>query len=394
MLVSNQVLEKCKALSEQIIQWRRTIHSNPEIGFQETETAALIASVLTRLDLEVQTKVGRTGVVATFGTGKPCIALRADMDALPLTDVKKVAYASQNQGISHACGHDAHVAMLLGVATILKNFESSFKGGTVKYIFQPFEEGQDDKGIGGADAMMKDGVLEDVDVIISQHVHSELKAGTFQIKKGYFSAAVDTFYAKIYGKGAHGAYPHNSIDPIFITAQLINAIQGIVSRSLDPLEPAVISIGEISGGTAPNIIPEVITLSGTIRSLSPQVRKQLHQDLERAFKISRSFKGDYELKIIPGYPSINNDSNLVELLQTVAKGIFPPENILEGGLGMGAEDFAVFSESIPGAMYYLGAALIPPRVHHSPDFDIDDSVLYLGTAMMAETVLRYLKVQI
>ncbi|WP_455142268.1 M20 metallopeptidase family protein [Candidatus Hodarchaeum mangrovi] len=390
----NLVLEKCKELSEQIIQWRRNIHSNPELGFQETETANLIVSVLTQLGLEVQTKIGRTGVTATFGNGKPCIALRADMDALPLVDGKKVSYASQNPGISHACGHDAHVAMLLGTATILKGFDKYFKTGTVKYIFQPFEEGQDDDGVGGADAMMKDGVLEGVDAIISQHVHSELKAGTFQIKPGYFSAAVDTFYAKIYGKGAHGAYPHNSVDPTFITAQVINTIQGIISRRIDPLEPAVISIGEISGGTAPNIIPEVIALSGTIRSLSSKVRKQLHEDLESAFQISQAFKGNYELKIIQGYPSINNDLDLVKLLQEVAKNIFPPEDILLGGLGMGAEDFAVYSESIPGAMFYLGTALTPPRVHHSPNFDIDDSVLYLGTAIMAETVLRYLNIQI
>jgi len=392
--MSNEVLEKSRAISEQIIKWRRSIHSNPELGFQETETAKLITNVLTQLGLKVQTNVGRTGVTATFGNGEPCIALRADMDALPLTDVKQVSYASQNPGVSHACGHDAHVAMLLGTATILKSFEKFFKGGTVKYIFQPFEEGQDEEGVGGADAMMKDGVLEGVDVIISQHVHSELKAGTFQIKPGFFSAAVDTFYAKIHGRGAHGAYPHNSVDPIFITAQVINSIQGIISRQVDPLEPAVISIGEISGGTAPNIIPEVISLSGTIRSLNPMVRKQLHKDLESAFQISKAFNGNYELKIIQGYPSIDNDPDLVNLLQEVAKDIFPPEDILVGGLGMGAEDFAVFSESIPGAMYYLGTALIPLRVHHSPDFDIDDSVLYLGSAVLAETVLRYLNVQI
>ncbi len=384
------ILKESKDLAEQIIQWRRHLHANPELGFKEFETSKFIGGELEKLGLHPRYNVGRTGVVASLGSGKPCIALRADMDALPIQDEKEVEYASQRLGVMHACGHDAHVAMLLGVATILVNHQDPFNG-EVRFVFQPFEEGQDKDGFGGADLMVKDGVLDGVDAIIGQHVHGELEAGIFQVKTGFFSAAVDTFYGEIQGKGCHGAYPHNGIDPIFITAQIINAVQGIIGRRIDPLEPAVISFGEIQAGTAANIIPPNVKVSGTIRSLDPKIRTQLQKDLTKAFQLSRSFGGNYKLKITEGYPSIENNPKLVRLLREVAADFLPSEKISDGGLGMGAEDFAVFSSLVPGVFYYLGTALDPPRLHHGPDFDIDDSVLYIGTGIMAETALRYLQ---
>lgn len=385
------LLEESKALAKQIVEWRRFLHSYPELGFKEFETAKFIGGELEKLGLNPKYNVGRTGVVASLGTGKPCIALRADMDALPIQDEKEVEYVSQRSGVMHACGHDAHVAMLLGAATILANYQDSFNG-EIRFVFQPFEEGQDKDGFGGADLMVKDGVLDGVDAIIGQHVHGELEPGIFQTKTGFFSASVDTFYGEVIGKGCHGAYPHNGIDPIFITAQIINAVQGIISRHVNPIEPAVISFGKIHAGTAANIIPPKVKVGGTIRSLDPKIRTQLQKDLEKAFQLSRSFGGNYKLRIIEGYPSIENDPQLVQLLRDVATDFLPPKKISDGGLeGMGAEDFAVFSSLIPGAFYYLGTALEPPRVHHAPDFDIDDSVLYIGTAIIAETALRFLK---
>ncbi len=233
-------------------------------------------------------------------------------------------------------------------------------------------------------------VLDNVDAIIGQHVHAELEAGAFQIKKGYFSAAVDTFKGKIIGKGCHGAYPQMGIDPILLASQVIVMAQGIVSRRIDPLEAAVISFGQIHAGTAPNIIPKEVHLEGTIRSLNPEVRNILHSELAKIFKSVETVGGSYELEFMRGSPSINNDSALVDLLQQVARDFLPEQKILDGGLGMGAEDFADFLQFVPGAFFYLGTALKPFRTHHSSDFDIDDSVLYLGTAIMAEAALRFL----
>ncbi len=387
--MSKQILDKSKAISDEIIAWRRFLHQYPELGFEEIGTAKFIEKQLTTFGLKPRTGVGKTGIVASIGSGKPCIALRADMDALPIQDTKQVSYASKNTGISHACGHDAHVAMLLGVAKILSGIQIS---GEIRLIFQPFEEGQDSTGLGGATAMIQDGVLKGVDAILGQHVHSgDLEAGVFQVKAGYFSAAVDTFHATIKGKGCHGAYPHFGVDPIFLTAQVINFVQGIISRRIDPLEPGVVSFGEVHGGTAANIIPDTVRLSGTIRSLNQEVRKQIKKDLAKAFQSIESFGGSYKLDIIEGPQSIDNDAKLVALLQQVANDFLPKEKILTGGLGMGGEDFADFMAIVPGAFYYLGVGLEPPREHHASDFDLDESVLYLGTALLAETALRYLK---
>ncbi len=300
------LLEECKELSSLIIKWRRHFHQFPELGFNEVKTAEFVANLLEEFGLKVKKKVGKTGVVGLLGEGKPCIALRADMDALPIQDIKSVEYASKVPGIMHACGHDAHVAMLLGVAKLLANKEYLPRG-SIKFIFQPFEEGQDKDGIGGADAMLEDHVLDGVDAIIGQHVNAELEAGVFQIKTGYFSAAVDTFSGEVIGKGCHGAYPHLGIDPVFISAQIINAVQAVISRKVDPLEPAVISFGTIQAGTAANIIPSKVELTGTIRSLNPSVRAQLKKELERVFQLSRNFGGNYRLKITEGYPSMDNN---------------------------------------------------------------------------------------
>jgi len=389
--MSKQILDKSKELSEQIIAWRRYLHKHPELGFKEIGTAKFIEEQLISFGLKPRTGIGKTGIIASVGSGKPCIALRADMDALPIQDSKEVSYASQNAGVCHACGHDAHVAMLLGVAKILSGIQDQISG-EIRFLFQPFEEGQDATGLGGAKAMIKDGALEGVDAILGQHVHGgDLEAGCFQVKTGYFSAAVDTFKATIFGKGCHGAYPHFGIDPIFLTAQVINFVQGIISRKIDPLEPSVVSFGKIQGGSAPNVIPEEVKLEGTIRSLNPEIRKQIKLNLEKAFQSVESFGGSYQLDIMEGSSSIDNDTDLVALLQQVASDFLPKDKILTGGLGMGAEDFADFMAIVPGAFYYLGVGLESPKEHHASDFDLDESVLYLGTALLTETALRYLK---
>ncbi|RLC99038.1 MAG: amidohydrolase, partial [Chloroflexota bacterium] len=265
------MLNKAKALQSQMVTWRRDIHMHPELGFEEQRTSALIAEIMNGLGYRVRTGVGKTGVVAELGDGKPIVAIRADMDALPIQEANQVPYKSKNDGVMHACGHDAHVAIAMGIAKLLTDEEFS---GTVRFLFQPSEE-TDDGEFSGAPRMIEDGAMEDVDNVLALHVDASTPTGEIEVATEFASAGVDTLYATIIGQGGHGSAPHEVIDPIFISGYVILALHGIVSRKLKPSDPAVISIGSIHGGVADNVIPVEVELLGTIRYFTADVQEKL-----------------------------------------------------------------------------------------------------------------------
>jgi amidohydrolase len=392
------MLDKAQKLSEELTRLRRDIHQHPELGFEEFRTAALVSDTLTEIGLEPQTSVGRTGVVAQIGSGDgPTIAIRADMDALPIQEINDVPYASENEGVMHACGHDAHTAILLGAAHLLQqSFRQDNWHGKVRLLFQPSEEKFDTDGVSGATAMIADDALEDIDAVIALHVWSDKQSGKVWLYDNFALAAVDQFDAWIYGSGGHGAYPHTGSDPLFMLGPILNSLYAIPSRQINPLRPSVISLGHISGGAAHNVIPNEVYLKGTIRSHEDAVRKQLWAEVERALSLSKPLGGDYKLEITKGYPAMFNDRRVNGWLRDVARELVGETAVVEEEFGMGAEDFAYMTQKAPGAMFMLGAA--PPdgitRYHHTDTFDIDESVLPLGAAILAETARRFVTNQL
>jgi amidohydrolase len=361
---------------------------HPELGFEEVRTADKLAQILNGMGYRVQTGVGRTGVVAEIGEGKPVVGIRADMDALPIQEANEVPYASQTPGVMHACGHDAHMAIALGVATLLA--DETFTG-TVRFLFQPSEEKEDEEGISGAPRMIEDGAMKDLDAILALHVDADTEAGAIRIGSRMMFAGADFFEAYIIGKGGHGGFPHEVIDSIHMTGHVILALNAIVSRRIRPYEPAVVSLGMIHGGTADNIIPERVKITGTIRHADENVQKQIHEEIERALSITKSFGGDYELNIEVGYPPTLNDPQMVKHVLNVTEELFGADRILEHKPEMGAEDFAFFTQLVPGAMFNLGCKIEGDvRRHHDPRFDIDEGCLPVGVAILTEATLRLL----
>ncbi len=385
-------LDRAQALEDKLVALRRDLHEHPELCFQEVRTAQRVTETLHELEIEYETGVARTGVVAYLGEGAPHLALRADMDALPILEANDVAYRSQNPGVMHACGHDAHVTCLLGAAMMLQeDFQQGRLKGTVKLLFQPAEESCGAEGKSGGQRMVEEGALNDVDAVIGLHVISTLPANEVFVRAGAFMAAVDTFEAEVRGRGGHGAYPHEALDPIWLAAQVVNSIQGIVARRTDPTKLGLISVCTIHAGTTTNVIPEAVSLSGTIRSFEPSVREQLHADLDRAFAIVRAWGGDYKLDILEGYPATVNDPKIAEFVHDMAVGLVGPERVKEADLQMGAEDFSFMERAKPGTFFYLGAkkdAVV--RLHHNPIFDIDEAVLPTGAALLAEAARKFL----
>jgi amidohydrolase len=392
------MLEKAQAIAPELVRLRRDIHAHPELGFQEFRTAALVADTLKELGIDVRTGVGRTGVIGELGSGDgPTIAIRADMDALPILQKNDVSYRSKHEGVMHACGHDSHTAMLLGAAHLLRQrYAAGDWKGKVRFLFQPSEEAFDENGISGATAMIADGALEGVDAVIALHVASDKKAGELRFQDGYSLANVDSFKAWLRGNGAHGAYPHTGSDPFHMLGLIINAIYAIPSRRINPLHSCVISLGQISGGAAPNVIPNEVYLQGTIRSHDHDIREQLWLELENAFKISKLMGGSYELQIDKGYPSLFNNDKVNEWLKSAAADLLGEAAIVDAEFGMGAEDFAYMAQEARGAMFMLGAEIDDgiARNHHTDIFDIDESVLPLGTAVLAETAHRFVTGQL
>jgi amidohydrolase len=391
------MLERAKALAPELVRLRRDIHAHPELSFQETRTAALVADTLQEVGgISIRTGIAKTGVIGELGNGDgPTIAIRADMDALPILEATGADYASGNRGVHHACGHDAHTAMLLGAAHLLRErFAAENLRGKVRFLFQPSEEQWDkEDGKSGATRMIDDGALEGVDAVIALHVDSSSPVGTVGVRSGYTSAAVDTFNGWITGTGGHGAYPHAGTDPTFMAIPVLTALHGIRARRLHPMAPGVVSVGVLRAGNAPNVIPNEVFVSGTIRTFSEDVRAQIRDELEKVFALARGMGGDYRLEIDRGYIAGYNNERVTGWMDQVAQDLIGNDKIMRDKQGMAGEDFAYMCKAAPGAMIGLGASLDDGvnRGHHTPFFDIDERCLPIGSALVAEAALRFLR---
>lgn len=386
------MLKQSHNITEELIEWRRDFHTHPEIGFEVHRTAGIVAEALEKMGYRVQRGVGKTGVVAEIGEGGRVIAIRADMDALPILERNTTDYISQNKGAMHACGHDAHTAMALGAAELLRKEKLE---GRIRFLFQPSEEVADAEGFSGAQRMAQDGAMEGVDFVIAQHVDPHAPVGTIGINAGPVSAGIDSWFAEIRGVGGHGAYPHTTVDTFYLTAHVILALNAIVSRRLNPFEPAVVSIGSIQGGQTENVIPESLRITGTLRYMNADIHTQMRAEIERAFEIARTLGGDFSIKFEYGGPPMVNDEKVSALIGQVGADILGEANVHEIEKTMGAEDFGAFLEHAPGAMFTLGTGGRPETEFplHNPRFDIDERALPIGAAMLVESALRLLKEQ-
>lgn len=384
------LLERAATIADDLIAWRRRIHRWPELGFGEVRTAAFAAETLQDWGWRVRPGVGITGVVAERGTGGLTVALRADMDALPVQEETGLPFASERPGLMHACGHDAHVAMLLGAACLLS--EAELKG-TVRLLFQPSEESADAEGLSGAARMVADGAMDGVSAVFGLHVLTDLPSGTIGLRPGAIQAAADSLHLTVRGKGAHAAQPHWGRDPIYIAAQVITALQSVVSRTVDPLAPAVLTLGTITGGTRGNIIPEAVVITGTIRTLNESVRDLIHNEVRRiASGVAEALGGSCDVEIDRGYPVTINDDDLVSLVEELAGDLLGTDHVRRVEPSMGAEDFSLLAAESRGCFFRLGATAPghEPTRGHSPTFDIDESALPVGTAVLAGCALAYL----
>ncbi len=367
---------------------RHDLHRHPGVGFEVEYAAGLIAAELKKLGIPRRTKVGRTGVVGLIKGAKPgpCVALRADMDALPIAEENKCPWRSVNPGVMHACGHDGHMANLIGVAHVLAQFRGRLAG-SVKLIFQPAEESGEQ---GGAELMVKDGALAEAKPcrIYGLHAQPDSPVGTVMIGPGRVMAAADFFDIVIEGRGAHAAYPHRGVDPIVISAAVIEGLQTIASRSIDPLEPVVVTVAHVEAGTARNIIPDSALLQGTCRSYSPAVRAKVERRVRRIPKeVARAMGGKAEVRFMKCYPPVINDEAATRTLREAAVEALGARRVRPAAPSMGGEDFAFFLEKVPGSFFWLGNGR-PDRQLHQPTFDFNDEALKTGMLVMSALAVR------
>lgn len=382
------LMREGEALRERLVSIRRQIHSQPEYGFREHQTARLIADVLTNAGARVLQGVGKTGVVGELGEGEPIIAIRADMDALPIQEKTGLAFASTVRNMMHACGHDAHVACALGAAMMLANRPLK---GTVRFLFQPSEEQKDEEGQSGAMRMLSEGALDGVAAVIALHTRG-LPVGHIGVTSGPALAANDTVSITIRGRSAHGAHPEDGIDAIAVAAQVINAIQQIVARRLPATEPAVISLTTIHGGIKENIIADEVVLGGTIRSIGGESRSRLLIELDRALDVGRALGAECDLQVFEGYPVTINDPSISAVIREEAVKVLGEGRVSESSFDTWAEDFGYMTARVPGAMFWLGVVSerVPHPVWHTASFDLDEDALQVGAAVLAASALRLL----
>jgi amidohydrolase len=389
-----ELLERAISFEPELISLRRHFHQHPELSFREERTAAEVASRVAALGYEVRTNVGITGVVAELDNGKgPRVALRADMDALPIQEANTFDFRSSNPGVMHACGHDAHMTMLIGAGRLLAEMHrrGELPAGRVRLLFQPSEEASDAENKSGATRMIEDGALNDVDAVFGLHVGAHLESGKFCVRPGPIMAGTDTFTAHVLGKSAHAARPHESVDAVVLASHVVIACQNAVARRISPFRQGVLTVGMINGGTAENVIADRITLRGTLRYFEDDVRQTLRRELKSALNVAEALGGKYELDLRDGYPPVVNDNEMTNLAQNSITQIFGTENVVDFEPMMGAEDFALMLRKAPGAFVWLGAALDKPREHHHPEFNIDERVLIQGASALANIAVNSLK---
>lgn len=378
-----------------LLEWRRHLHSHPELSWHEFETTEYIHNELKKLGIENISRPLKTGLIARLENGQgKCIALRADIDALPIIEQNTCDYKSQNEGVMHACGHDVHSTCLLGAAKYLKENMDKWQG-TILLVFQPSEEKQPS----GAEALIKAGVLENpkVEAILGLHVTPELQVGKLGFHAGPFMASADEIYITVIGKGGHGASPHLCVDPIVLCAHIILAMQNLVSRYADPKTPTVLTFGDIHGSGATNIIPEKVELKGTLRTFDEKWRREVQLKIkEIAQGIARSFGGDCIVDIPEGVPFVNNDRLLTDKISKVAEKLVGAENVVEMPIRMGAEDFSFYGHHCAASFFRLGTGNDRKGTTitvHNPKFDIDEDALVIGSSAMAEMAISLLRVQ-
>ena len=405
--LDQRIDEAAKKVAPKVIECRRDIHEHPELGNRESRTSKLVADKLRALGIEVRTPVAHTGVIGILRGGRTgrVVALRADMDALPVTEQVDVPFKStvrstyngQEVGVMHACGHDAHVAVLLGVAEVLSGVRAEIPG-TVVFLFQPAEEGAPAGEEGGAQLMVKEGTLDNpkVDAVFGLHVTSRYPVGQLAYRPGAMMAAVDSFRIKVHGKQTHGAYPWLGVDPIVTAAQIILALQTIPSRQVDvSLAPSIVTVGAIHGGVRNNIIPDEVEMIGTIRSLDAKMRDQIHERIKRtAEDIAASAGAKADVAIESGYPATYNDPALTERMAPVLRKVSSDVQVVNATLG--AEDFSFFQQKVPGLFFWLGTrpknqSAEQAAPNHSPLFFVDESGLELGVRALARVAVDYLR---
>ena len=392
-MLKDKITLLAKEIHSNVVENRRHLHANPELSFHEYQTSAYVAQKLDELGIKYQ-KMANTGLVAMIKGEKPSdavVALRADMDALPIVEANEVPYKSKNPGVMHACGHDAHTSSLLGTAKILTELKNEF-GGTVKLIFQPAEE----KLPGGASMMIKEGVLENPkpDAVIGQHVMPLIEAGQVGFRSGKYMASTDEIYVTVHGKGGHGAQPQQNIDPVLITSHIIVALQQIISRVADPKTPSVLSFGKVIANGATNVIPNEVYLEGTFRTMDEDWRARAHEKMKKmAEGIAEAMGGSCDFNIVRGYPFLINEEKLTAEVRAYAEDYLGKENVLDLDIWMAAEDFAYYSQVSDACFYRLGTGNKEQGISssvHTPTFDVDEESLKLSTGLMAYIALKQL----
>jgi amidohydrolase len=391
MTVMERLSDRLHELYPDLVKFRRDLHMYPELSFEEVDTPLKIANFLKSLGLQVRTGVGGRGVVGLLKGGKPgkTVALRADFDALPIQDEKEVEYKSRIPGVMHACGHDIHTAALLGVAKVLSEVKDEIEGNVV-FIHQFAEE----KIPGGAKSMIEDGCLDGVDVIYGAHVWSTDPIGTIGVGEGPMMAAMDTFEIEVFGKGGHGANPHLTVDSLVVACQLVLNMQQIVSRRVDPLKPAVVTVGTFGAGQASNIIPDSAKITGTVRSFEDGVRDLIILSIEQITKSTCEGAGaSSKVEYIKGYPAVWNHPEETKRVEDLAKALFGNEQVKRMTPIMGGEDFSYYLQKVPGTFFFVGGG--NPEInaiygHHHPKFDVDERAMLNTARLFISAVFSYL----
>jgi len=389
MLRTALALDQARALQDRLVGIRRQIHAHPELGFQEHATAKLVASEMEALGARVRTGIARTAVVAELGSGGPVVAIRADMDALPIVEATGLPFASRIEGRMHACGHDAHVACALGAAMLLARRPLA---GRVRFLFQPSEEQKDPDGWSGAMQLIDEGALEDVRAAVALHTR-RLPAGSIGVTAGPALAGNDTIRITVRGRAAHAAHPEEGVDAVVIGAQLILALQQVVSRRRPAVVPAVVSITTITGGVRENVLADHVVMTGTVRHAGSAERAALLAEIDKVLDVGRALGAECRLEVQEGYPLMHNAPDVIAAIRAVGCDLLGDERVVDLPFDTWAEDFAYVTHAVPGAMFWLGVTSprVPDPVWHSPSFDLDEDAIPVGAAVPSATALNLLE---